>query len=70
MKRTLEEEKKWYMDAVKSDLILNKGLSAKDAAVAIQKYGLKKRIDRFPYQQMHDDIESVTNDMKKQDILS
>ena len=62
----LAEEKRWYTDAVRSDLILNRGMMAEEADSAIEKYQLKKRLDLYPDIQLHYGIKATTKEMEKE----
>lgn len=63
IERTLEESKKWYIDAVRSVLILNYGIMENEADEAIRKYSLKEALDEYPYIQMHYDVRAVADEM-------
>ena len=67
--RRLRKRKKWYMDAVKSYLILHLCMSEKDARRAIRKYHLRERINRFPDIQMHYSIRSTVEEMMEEHCI-
>lgn len=54
-RRNYAEMRKWYMSAVKAELILHCGLSEEEAAEAICDYDLEERIDRCFDIVMHDE---------------
>lgn len=58
----LNEEKKWYIEAVESCLIL-RGLTKAQATALIKKYKLKERLDNFPEIQMHYDVEVAADEI-------
>ena len=56
------QDKKWYIDAVRSSLIL-RGLHAEVADQGIERFKLKERLDRWPEDQFHDDVVDVADDI-------
>ena len=60
----IEKEIKWYIDAVRSDLILNYGLSTEDANAAMERYMLMEKMKEYPDVQLHYSISSVTREMQ------
>ena len=45
--KSLNEEKEWYIDAIRSKLILAYSLSASSANAAMANYRLEERLERF-----------------------
>ena len=59
----LERIKQRYIDAVKTALIANHGLSDSDAAASISAYQLQERFDLQPYIQLHYDVEDIADEI-------
>ena len=66
----LKDEKKWYIDAVRSDLILNHGLTSEAADAAMKRYMLKEKVEEFPDIQLHYSISSTTREMRETGCLT
>ena len=66
----LKKLKIWYFDAVKSDLILNYGLTEKSALQTIKKYGLQKMLDEYPDVQLICTIEDTTAEMYQMGLVA
>lgn len=64
-----EKEKKQYIAEVKSDLILNYGLSEDYAIELIHRFLIEK-IDEDPELQMHDDISVFGCEMVRMGIIN
>ncbi|MBR1461738.1 hypothetical protein IJ596_08950 [bacterium] len=67
---TPEERKVWYIDAVRGSLVINHGVTGKTADVAIKKYQLQDRLNRFPEIQMHYDTDDVADEIVKLGYLA
>ena len=61
----LENEIKWYTDAVRSDFILNYGLTSEAADAAIARYMLKEKLEEYPEVQLHYSISSTTRQLPR-----
>ena len=61
--RTLSEQKRWYLAAVRSNLILNYGMQEEQADAAIEAYQLRERLEIAPDAQLHYDIDDTTDEM-------
>lgn len=53
--RTFDEHKKWYIDAVRSHLIVKSGMTHAEASNILEKYNLVSRIEECPDIALHDD---------------
>ncbi len=60
----LENEIQWYLNAVRSDLILNHGLTKDAAETAMKCYMLKEKLEKYPDVQLHYSISSVIREMR------
>lgn len=69
MVRSVEDYKRWYYSAVKSELILNWVMQEEEAEEAISKYHLRERLDKYPDVQMHYDPESVALEMFREGFI-
>lgn len=67
--KTLEEMKKWYISAVKAQLILNFALLEEDAAKAVASYKLKEKLDKDPKEQLNNSIEGVAEDIARRQFI-
>ena len=67
--KNLRKRKKWYMNAVKSYLVLHMGVNEREAKRAIRRYRLSGRINRFPDIQMHYSIKSTVQEMEEDGCL-
>ena len=63
------EMKIWYLNAVKSILILHNGLLPDDADKVILSYGLPALLEKCPDAQMHDDPMIVVSEMVEQGLM-
>ncbi len=66
----LENEIKWYTDAVRSDLILNQGLTTEAADAAMKRYMLKEKLEEYPDVQLHYSVSSTTREMRELGYLT
>lgn len=66
---TLEQMKVWYLNAVKSVLILNNGLLPEDADKVIAAYGLAALLEQCPDAQMHDTPKDVVGEMNAMGLI-
>lgn len=57
-----EKDKKWYVDAVRSSLIL-RGLSSEVADQGIERFRLSERLAKWSEDQFHDDVTDVADDI-------
>ena len=61
----IKKEIKWYIDAVRSDLILNQGMTSEAADAAMERYMLKEKLEEYPDVQLHYSISSTTREMRE-----
>ena len=67
--KNLRKKKKWYMNAVKSYIVIHMGVDEKEARRAIKRYRLAGRINRYPDIQMHYSIKSTVQEMEEDGCL-
>jgi len=67
MKRKLTEEqlKLWFFNAVRSVLILEKGLLPDEADAVLEASGFVSDLENYPEAVMHDDPRDVARSMKR-----
>lgn len=58
-----QEQKLWYLDAVKRALMTNHGLSDARADASISAYQLQKRLELYPGIQLHYDVEDIADEI-------
>ena len=59
----LEASKKWYVEAVRSALILNYCATGEEADNALSAYQLQTRLDKYPEAQLHYDVEDIADEI-------
>ena len=64
-----EQWNEWYLNAVKSYLILYRGLLPSDADSVISEYGLEKLLEKCPEAQMHDIPKDVVAEMEDMGLI-
>lgn len=64
--RSVEDLKKWYLSAVRGDLVINYGFMEEEADKIIVAYRLKDRLEKATDAQLHMDIEDTTREMKRE----
>ena len=67
MKRKLNDEqlKLWFYNAVRSVLILEKGLLPDEADAVLAASGLESNLEQYPEATMHDDPRDIAMSMKR-----
>ncbi len=64
----LESSKRWYTDAVENALI-QRGLTREEALAKMQESGYYEKMERFPYVQLHYDVEAAADEIQYGDDL-
>ena len=64
----LESSKRWYNDAVENALI-QRGLTREEALAKMQESGYYEKMERFPYVQLHYDVEAAADEIQYGDDL-
>ena len=64
--RTQDESKRWYISAVRGELITQYGFMEEEADRIIEAYRLKERLDIAPEAQLHMDIADTAREMRQE----
>lgn len=64
-KRTFDEHVAWYIDAVKSHLVLRAGYLSDAAEKAVEKYRLKEKLLECPDIAFHDDPKTIAKEIQE-----
>ena len=65
MKRNFDDYKRWYLSAVKSNLILSAGVQEDVAEQALVNYRLAGKIDECPDIAYHDSPSKIAKEIRK-----
>lgn len=68
--RSLEEQRKWYISAVRGILVCNYGFLEDEANRILNAYKLVERLEQAPEAQLHMDIEDTAREMRKEGFFS
>ena len=68
--RTMEDQIKWYISAVRGILICNYGFMEDEADRVIHAYKLPQRLEEAPEAQLHMDIEDTAREMRREGFFS
>lgn len=65
----LEASKEWYTQAVESCLIL-RGLTRDEAISKMKEYQFYEKLERFPYVQLHYDVEATADEIMYENLYA
>lgn len=69
-KRTFEEHVAWYVDAVKSNLVLRAGYLSDAADRAIVMYRLRDKLSECPDIALHDDPKTIAKEIQEREDIA
>ncbi len=64
--RTRDESKRWYISAVRGELITQYGFMEEEADKIIEAYKLRERLNIAPDAQLHMDISDTVREMRRE----
>ena len=68
--RSLDDQRKWYISAVRRVLVCNYGFMEEEANRVIAAYRLSERLERAPEAQLHMDIEDTAREMRREGFFA
>lgn len=68
--RSMEDQRKWYISAVRGILVCNYGFLEDEADRVISAYRLAQRLEEAPEAQLHMDIEDTAREMRREGFFA